>query len=85
MRDDLPKEFQNLRVWTYGYGSKMNDVNSVSNIRDLGKSLAINLRDFRHNAVDKQNPMVFVAHSLGGLLFQEVSDEYVVVLAMTDP
>ena len=84
MRDDLSQRFPKLRVWTYGYGSRMNDVNSVSTAHDLGKGLAIGLRDFRHNSTDKQNPMIFAVHSLGGLLFQEVSNTYATARAITN-
>ena len=72
LRDDLPSRFPNLRIWTYGYGSKLTDENYVSDPFEDAEGLKGDLRSFRDPS-EKERPIVFIVHSLGGLIFKQAS------------
>jgi surfactin synthase thioesterase subunit len=72
LRDFLPEEFPNARIMAFGYDSKMFFSSSVTDIEDVACTLLNRLdgeRDKRH----KNRPIVFIAHSLGGIVVKKVS------------
>ncbi|KAI9715644.1 MAG: hypothetical protein M1812_005796 [Candelaria pacifica] len=69
--DYLIKDISQARVWTYGYNADVigglfqaNNKNSVSG---HGRDLAVRLE--RH--IDNEDPIVFLAHSLGGIIVKD--------------
>lgn len=92
LRDGLPKDLPDTRVFIYGYDTQLQGSSSVQNLTDLGMNLRTALIDllskdvclFRRfdegyaNAYTIQEkhhsrPLLFIGHSLGGLVIKEVS------------
>jgi hypothetical protein len=69
LRDLLPSSIPGSRVFTYGYPSELCWSNSVATLRDYSRNLLSSL-----NAVSeaKQRPIIFVCHSLGGIVCKQV-------------
>ncbi len=44
LRDSLPDDFPDLRIFIYGYESGLQGSNSVQNLRDVGESFRDSLR-----------------------------------------
>lgn len=76
LRDALPFDLRDeatdnpmARVVTYGYNSTVAGSNSTQNLEDLATAFHTSLRPL----ADGQNrPIVFIAHSLGGLVIKQV-------------
>lgn len=70
LRDFLPEDLPNARILTYGYDTKL--VGSLSNARisEYAKQFLESIEDARDSAPDR--PIIFIGHSLGGLLIKEV-------------
>ena len=63
-RDD---DFQDVRILTFGYNADWGK-ESILNIQDFGKSLLYALKDAPTGSRAQQCPLIFVCHSLGGLV-----------------
>lgn len=71
--DLLPASLPTARIMTFGYDADIVnaiDVASSNTLRDHGKSLAHALTYERMEA--EERPVIFVAHSLGGLVCEQV-------------
>ncbi|OAF59174.1 hypothetical protein VC83_04384 [Pseudogymnoascus destructans] len=67
---DLPQ----ARIWTYGYNADviggLFQANNQNSISQHGRDFAVRLeRD-----IDNEDPIVFVAHSLGGIITKDIGD-----------
>ena len=65
----LPRdeEFQDVRILTFGYDADW-DKESILNIHDFGRSLLYAIKDYPDSSKTQQHPIIFVCHSLGGLV-----------------
>jgi alpha-beta hydrolase superfamily lysophospholipase len=76
LRDSVPVDFPQLRVWLYGYDSSLTDTDSVEDFYEYAQTLRRLLRGLRRKTKLGVNqgaiPIIFIAHSLGGLLLKEV-------------
>ncbi|KAJ4247834.1 hypothetical protein NW762_013043 [Fusarium torreyae] len=70
LRDALPLEVPHARVLTYGYNSELVQSSSFQSLTDLGRALQLDLEGIRDRG--QQRPIVFIGHSLGGLVIKEV-------------
>ncbi|KAH6989107.1 hypothetical protein BKA56DRAFT_611392 [Ilyonectria sp. MPI-CAGE-AT-0026] len=65
LRDALPRLRPDMRTILYGYDTTLTESNSFKSIKDIAWSLIENLKCM------KPKPLVVIAHSLGGIIFQE--------------
>lgn len=76
-RDFLPNDFGNARIATYGYDSKISHwfggPAHQNSIYDHGETLLNDLERFRRSSnTPTERKIIFIAHSLGGLIVKEV-------------
>ena len=71
IRDALPKAFPNTRVALYGYDTTLVKSNSFQTIADLAFFLGESLKA---SGFASKKPVLFLAHSLGGLVLKEALD-----------
>jgi hypothetical protein len=72
-RDKVPESLPKARVWTFGYDTKLNHPFRSANQNTIygeGKELVASLSDVRPSS-EKQQPIIFVAHSLGGIIVKQ--------------
>ena len=73
--DDDEAHPPHVRAFLYGHDTSLFRHKSFQNIGDVGKRLAISIRDIRPNpsigGTAEPRPTVFIAHSLGGLVVKE--------------
>ncbi|KAJ5703331.1 hypothetical protein N7493_011720 [Penicillium malachiteum] len=73
-QDFLPHELPDVRILTFGYDADIIGAihNASSNtLTDHGKSLAEKLAMWRRRSRTNLRPLIFVAHSLGGLVVEQ--------------
>ncbi|POR38318.1 Uncharacterized protein TPAR_01489 [Tolypocladium paradoxum] len=71
LRDFLPGDVPNIRVLLYGYDTTLPGSLSKQSIEDLGGSLLEQIIAFRASDRTSHRPIIFIGHSLGGLLIKE--------------
>lgn len=74
LRDFLPSDVSNVRprIMTFGYDSTVAFSRSVSRIDDFAITLLGKLQEKRYRNGTSKNPIIFVCHSLGGIVFKKV-------------
>lgn len=70
IRDALPKVFPCARAILYGYDTELRNTMSFQGVRDIAMTLVNHLRAMFHASVTKR-PLVFIAHSLGGIVLKQ--------------
>jgi len=70
-RDLLHQKLPQTRVFSFGYDADIEGNSSVAGIRGNARALLGRLRDHRED-LKSRNPIVFLAHSLGGLIVKQV-------------
>lgn len=70
LRDLMPSDLPTARVFTYGYDTKLAGSKSNARISDYAKQFLHTVADARR--CDPQRPIIFIGHSLGGLVIKEV-------------
>ncbi len=74
--DLLPMQLPHSRIMTFGYDADMVKIWSAgpagsNGLYGHGKSLAFAVADSRSTEASKKRPLIFVAHSLGGLVCEQ--------------
>ncbi|KAL8400455.1 hypothetical protein RB594_000734 [Gaeumannomyces avenae] len=69
-RDLLPSELPNARVLSFAYNADVYGNTSVAGIRGNAQAMLARLRDLRDDR-DFRKPIIFVAHSLGGIVLKQ--------------
>ena len=70
LRDALPEYLPNARVMIYGYDSRLVGSHSFQNLADVGSRFRASLK-VALGPVPRERPLIFMAHSLGGLVLKE--------------
>lgn len=70
LRDILPDDLPSARILTYGYDTRLAGSHSNARILDYAKEFLDTVMDARCR--DPHRPIIFVGHSLGGLVIKEV-------------
>ncbi len=73
-RDLLPDAFPKARVMTWGYKVALDDIlkpNSKDSIFHHAGALLSDLALLRHQEADKRRRLIFIAHSLGGIVVKD--------------
>jgi hypothetical protein len=75
--DLLPEDCPRVRILTFGYESHVSRFfrgpADQNNVVEHGRDLLYALEMHRREKIASARPIIFVAHSLGGLLVKEVS------------
>ncbi|GAW12879.1 hypothetical protein ANO14919_022500 [Xylariales sp. No.14919] len=71
LRDYLPKDLPDIRVLLYGYDTKLLGGQSRKSIENMGHYFLEILKEFRAIDGTHRRPIIFIGHSLGGLLIKE--------------
>lgn len=67
LRDQVPMDLPHVRCIIYGYDTKLSDKQSFKDINDLALALIEDLRTIRKST---SKAIVFLAHSLGGIVLK---------------
>ena len=72
-RDFLPLNngFKNSRIMTFGYNSTLVDRKSEKRLKDWSNELLEQLSRVRTTSLEKIRPMIFICHSMGGLVARQ--------------
>lgn len=70
LRDIIPTDLPHARFLTYGYDTKLAGSTSNARISDYAKEFLATIIDARRG--DPHRPIIFIGHSLGGLVIKEV-------------
>lgn len=68
LRDFLKEDFPNARVYSMGYNSKVAFGFGTGRLDSFARELLINIQRTRETEDEKQRPILFVCHSIGGLV-----------------
>ncbi|KAH7307989.1 hypothetical protein B0I35DRAFT_515832 [Stachybotrys elegans] len=72
LRDYLPKDLMNrARILIYGYHSVLQKSHNRSSLRDYSDSFMQDLMGIRSQHGIKDRPIIFIGHSLGGLIVKK--------------
>ena len=71
-QDILNRKVPTARVLTFGYQSTPKTISEGHIILDIALQLVANLKDYRRHEAEKNRDLVFVCHSLGGIVVKKV-------------
>ncbi|KXJ84606.1 hypothetical protein Micbo1qcDRAFT_129391, partial [Microdochium bolleyi] len=74
LRDDAAWRSPNVRTLLYGYDTSLVGSESFQDIDDIGRKLGDFITHVRKHPVVEPRPIVFIAHSLGGLVVKETDE-----------
>ena len=78
LRDLLPSVIPNARIWSWGYDSRTRSKShgeqlTVKTVYDHGRELVFDLDGERRATNSHRRPIIFIVHSLGGIVVKSVS------------
>ncbi|PYH46386.1 LipA and NB-ARC domain protein [Aspergillus saccharolyticus JOP 1030-1] len=71
LRDLLPQELPNIRIMTYGYNARFNNFTGHQDLRNISMKLLSELVDLRKTEKECKRPIVYICHSLGGIVVKK--------------
>jgi hypothetical protein len=78
LQEFLPKQVPTARIMSFGYNSTIALSRSVGRITTFADQLLQHLLSNRQSEQEKRRPIIFVCHSLGGLVVKEVCQSYII-------
>lgn len=72
LKDLLPSEFPNARILSFGYNSAVALSKSIADISMFGEMLLTRTLMERMKPWQRNRPIIFVGHSLGGIVIKKV-------------
>jgi hypothetical protein len=73
LRDFLPHSFPGARIYTFGYDASVIFSLGTGDISSFAGSLLEDVRNVRLGREEQRRPIVWVVHSMGGLVVKKVS------------
>ena len=78
LRNLLPSIIPNARIWTWGYDSRTRSKShgeqlTIKSLYDHGRELVFELDGERRASNSHRRPIIFIVHSLGGIVVKSVS------------
>ncbi|TVY82809.1 Protein SERAC1 [Lachnellula suecica] len=75
LRDILPttQPFDKARIMTFGYSSQLKDRGNLAGISEWAHHLLVCISSVRKTAEERQRPIIFICHSLGGIVAREIN------------
>ncbi|ORX95666.1 hypothetical protein BCR34DRAFT_498311 [Clohesyomyces aquaticus] len=67
LRDFLSKDMPQCRTMIYGYNSKLSS-HGIDTVLDYGRELLEGVKNIRRTQSLRERPLIFVAHSFGGII-----------------
>ena len=74
LRDFLPVHLPEARIFTYRYDSIIIFSKSLAEVNDFARELLYQIQSQRKSARERARPLIFIYHSLGGILFKQVGN-----------
>ena len=71
LRDFAPEDIPRARFITYGYDTSVVASDNNQGVHELARTLLDGLAIFRQRTQTQQRPLLFVCHSLGGVVLKE--------------
>ncbi|MCJ1255882.1 Kinesin light chain 3 [Lignoscripta atroalba] len=68
LQDFLPLDVIGARVFSFGYNADVAFGNTTAHIDDISRDLLSSLVDKREDDNEQRRPIIFIAHSLGGIV-----------------
>ncbi|GFF73987.1 hypothetical protein IFM60648_04080 [Aspergillus lentulus] len=68
LRDLLPAAIPDIRIMTFGYNARFKNFTAQQDLKSISLKLLAELVDLRTTEDEKSRPIVFVCHSLGGIV-----------------
>jgi hypothetical protein len=72
LRDFLPKQMPNARIMSYSYNSAVGFSKAAAGIKIFAEQLLEDLMARRVTQHERERPIIFICHSLGGIVFKQV-------------
>lgn len=72
LRDLLPNEVSNARIMSFSYNSAVQFSKSTSDVFTFADQLLEQLYNARFDGRQQSRRLVFICHSLGGIVFKQV-------------
>ncbi|KAL1626746.1 hypothetical protein SLS56_006739 [Neofusicoccum ribis] len=80
LRDSIPIKMAaastNARIFSYGYNANTAFSRAVTDITDEAAMLLDRIKSERKSTNERKRPLIFIAHSLGGILVKKVQRSY---------
>ena len=71
LRDFLPSQLPKARIMSFSYNSDTALSKAVTDIDDMALKLLHTLNLFRQLAEERKRPIIFISHSLGGIVVKK--------------